>query len=82
MIRLIRERIGFDGLLMSDDIGMEALSGSPAQRAAATIAAGIVGSAATSSTSTTTVHASVFSSHRPRRRSGGGAPGEGCAPDG
>lgn len=40
VIRLIRERIGFDGLLMSDDIGMEALSGSPAQRAAATIAAG------------------------------------------
>lgn len=40
VIRLIRELIGFDGLLMSDDIGMEALSGSPAQRAAATIAAG------------------------------------------
>ena len=40
VIALIRQRIGFDGLLMSDDIGMEALSGTPAQRAAATIAAG------------------------------------------
>lgn len=40
VIGLIRQRIGFDGLLMSDDIGMEALSGTPAQRAAATIAAG------------------------------------------
>ncbi|KPP87299.1 MAG: beta-N-acetylhexosaminidase NagZ [Rhodobacteraceae bacterium HLUCCA08] len=40
MIRLIREELGFAGLLMSDDIGMEALSGSPATRAAATIAAG------------------------------------------
>ncbi|HRO15719.1 MAG TPA: beta-N-acetylhexosaminidase [Paracoccus sp. (in: a-proteobacteria)] len=39
-IRLIRERIGFKGLLMSDDIGMNALSGSPAERAAAAIAAG------------------------------------------
>lgn len=40
VIALIRQRIGFDGLLMSDDIGMEALSGTPAERAAATIAAG------------------------------------------
>lgn len=40
VVRLIRERIGFDGLLMSDDIGMQALSGTPAERAAATIAAG------------------------------------------
>lgn len=39
-IRLIRERIGFKGLLMSDDIGMNALSGTPAERAAAAIAAG------------------------------------------
>lgn len=39
-IRLIRERIGFDGLLMSDDIGMNALSGTPAERTAAAIAAG------------------------------------------
>lgn len=39
-IRLIRERIGFAGLLMSDDIGMNALSGTPAARAAAAIAAG------------------------------------------
>lgn len=39
-IRLIRDRIGFHGLLMSDDIGMNALSGTPAERAAATIAAG------------------------------------------
>ncbi|TNC73355.1 glycoside hydrolase family 3 N-terminal domain-containing protein [Rubellimicrobium roseum] len=40
-IRLIREDIGFDGLLMTDDIGMEALSGTMAQRAAASIAAGV-----------------------------------------
>ncbi|WP_134680743.1 glycoside hydrolase family 3 N-terminal domain-containing protein [Paracoccus ravus] len=40
VIAIIRQRIGFDGLLMSDDIGMEALSGTPAERAAATIAAG------------------------------------------
>jgi beta-N-acetylhexosaminidase len=40
MISLIREGIGFDGLLMSDDITMNALSGTEAQRAAATIAAG------------------------------------------
>lgn len=39
-IRLIRERIGFDGLLMSDDIGMNALSGTPGERSAAAIAAG------------------------------------------
>ncbi|WP_444666098.1 glycoside hydrolase family 3 N-terminal domain-containing protein [Cereibacter changlensis] len=40
MIRLIRERIGFAGLLMTDDVGMEALSGTKAERAAAAIAAG------------------------------------------
>ncbi|MCV2878733.1 beta-hexosaminidase [Sedimentimonas flavescens] len=40
MIALIREQIGFDGLLMTDDIGMEALSGSKGARAAASIAAG------------------------------------------
>ena len=39
-IRLIRDRIGFGGLLMSDDIGMNALAGTPAQRASAAIAAG------------------------------------------
>jgi beta-N-acetylhexosaminidase len=37
---IIRARIGFDGLLMSDDLGMEALSGTPAWRAQAAIAAG------------------------------------------
>ncbi len=40
MIALIRDRIGFDGLLMTDDITMNALSGSEPQRAAAAIAAG------------------------------------------
>lgn len=40
MIALIRERIGFDGLLMTDDITMNALTGSEGQRAAAAIAAG------------------------------------------
>jgi len=37
---IIRERIGFDGFLMSDDIGMEALVGDHGQRAAACVAAG------------------------------------------
>lgn len=37
---LIRHRIGFHGLLMTDDIGMNALSGTPATRAAAALAAG------------------------------------------
>jgi beta-N-acetylhexosaminidase len=40
MIRLIRDEIGFAGLLLSDDLGMEALSGSPPQRSAAARAAG------------------------------------------
>jgi beta-N-acetylhexosaminidase len=38
--QVIRGHIGFDGLLMSDDLGMKALSGSIAERAAAVIAAG------------------------------------------
>jgi len=37
---VIRGSIGFDGLLMSDDLGMAALEGSMAERAAAVIAAG------------------------------------------
>jgi beta-N-acetylhexosaminidase len=37
---IIRGRIGFDGFLISDDIGMEALSGSAGERAARTVAAG------------------------------------------
>ncbi len=37
---VIRGSIGFDGLLMSDDLSMQALSGSIAERAAAVIAAG------------------------------------------
>jgi len=37
---IIRERIGFDGLLMSDDIDMKALSGTPAEKACAALAAG------------------------------------------
>lgn len=40
MIDLIRQEIGFAGLLMTDDIGMQALSGSYAERAAASLAAG------------------------------------------
>ncbi len=39
-IALIRRDIGFDGLLMTDDIGMQALSGSLAERAASAIQAG------------------------------------------
>ncbi len=37
---LIRGRIGFDGLLLTDDIDMKALSGNPADKAAGAIAAG------------------------------------------
>lgn len=37
---IIRHRIGFDGLLMSDDIDMEALSGTIPERSALAIAAG------------------------------------------
>lgn len=40
MIGVIREQIGFGGLLMSDDIGMQALAGDSAARASASIAAG------------------------------------------
>ncbi len=39
MIKLIREEIGFDGLLMTDDISMQALRGPVAQRAQAALAA-------------------------------------------
>lgn len=38
--RVIREAIGFDGLLMSDDLSMKALRGSFADRAEASLAAG------------------------------------------
>jgi beta-N-acetylhexosaminidase len=38
--QVIRERIGFDGWLMSDDLGMEALEGDFGSRAAGVIAAG------------------------------------------
>lgn len=38
--RVIRGRIGFEGLLMSDDLGMQALSGAIGERAAAVCAAG------------------------------------------
>ena len=37
---IIRQRIGFDGFLMSDDLGMEALAGDHGERAAACIEAG------------------------------------------
>ena len=37
---IIRKRIGFSGLLMTDDIGMEALTGSAGERSAAALAAG------------------------------------------
>lgn len=41
MIRAIREDIGFDGLLMTDDLNMEALSGDLATRTARSMAAGV-----------------------------------------
>jgi beta-N-acetylhexosaminidase len=40
MMGVIREDIGFDGLIMTDDISMQALDGSLADRSAASIAAG------------------------------------------
>ncbi|AHD01138.1 beta-N-acetylhexosaminidase [Leisingera methylohalidivorans] len=40
VMRLIRERIGFDGLIMTDDISMKALKGSLADNARASIKAG------------------------------------------
>ncbi|MBA3911319.1 MAG: beta-hexosaminidase [Rhodobacter sp.] len=41
MIRLIRDEIGFRGLLMTDDLNMEALSGTLADRTARSMAAGV-----------------------------------------
>ncbi|MEA2841967.1 MAG: beta-N-acetylhexosaminidase [Methylobacteriaceae bacterium] len=38
---IIRKRIGFDGLLLSDDLSMQALSGTLAERAEAALKAGI-----------------------------------------
>jgi beta-N-acetylhexosaminidase len=38
--RVIRDRIGFDGALMSDDVSMQALSGTVGERARAALAAG------------------------------------------
>ena len=40
MVRLIREEIGFGGLLMTDDLSMKALRGGFAERAARALAAG------------------------------------------
>ncbi len=40
MIRIIRDEIGFDGLVMTDDLSMQALSGSLGERAARACAAG------------------------------------------
>ena len=39
-IAAIRDRIGFQGVLIADDIGMKALKGTPADNAAATLTAG------------------------------------------
>jgi beta-N-acetylhexosaminidase len=40
MVALMREKIGFDGLLMTDDLSMQALAGSLGERAALAMAAG------------------------------------------
>jgi beta-N-acetylhexosaminidase len=40
VIRLIRKELGFDGLLMSDDLSMGALSGHPGARAKRALVAG------------------------------------------
>ncbi|OSP55440.1 glycoside hydrolase family 3 protein [Pseudoruegeria sp. SK021] len=39
-VAMIRDEIGFDGLLMTDDLSMQALSGTMQERAAASMAAG------------------------------------------
>ena len=41
MVQVMRQDIGFDGLLLSDDLSMNALAGTLAERATATIAAGV-----------------------------------------
>lgn len=41
MIGIIRDEIGFDGLLMTDDISMNGLSGTIGERSAASVSAGI-----------------------------------------
>jgi beta-N-acetylhexosaminidase len=41
MIQLIRDEIGFQGLLMSDDLNMQALKGTLAERVQRTMAAGV-----------------------------------------
>ena len=38
MIRLIRDEIGFQGLLMTDDLNMQALAGTLAERTARSLA--------------------------------------------
>ena len=40
MIRVIREQIGFGGLLLTDDLNMQALTGSLSDRTALSLAAG------------------------------------------
>ena len=40
MMQLVRQDIGFEGLIMTDDLSMDALSGSIAERAAASMQAG------------------------------------------
>jgi len=40
MMRLIRDQIGFDGLIMTDDISMKALSGTPTELSRAALDAG------------------------------------------
>ncbi len=39
--QILRTRIGYDGVLIADDIGMDALKGTLAERAAATLASGV-----------------------------------------
>jgi beta-N-acetylhexosaminidase len=41
MVRMMREGIGFGGVLLSDDLSMNALAGSLSDRTAATLAAGV-----------------------------------------
>lgn len=81
MINVIRRDIGFDGLLMTDDLNMQALSGNLAERTARSLAAGcdlalhckgdmaemlaVAGAAGTMSTATLTRAATALAARRP-----------------
>ena len=76
---IIRGEIGFDGLLMTDDLAMEALTGTPGERAAAAIGAGLRLSLCIARACSRTMRRSPARSGD--RRGGGGAAGAGDGAD-